>query len=141
MIFIISVHIFKSAQYHCFIYSNLWYNLCNLSLCVISKRRSSIGQTLIKVKYKLKWMVKVIKTWKLPSTTPSSHVDSFLHMVFAFFVNILKKIFQQTKIWLFKECPIFLYLIFRRLLKFTRPSLRLVVLIKGLTSFYCNVCS
>ena len=135
MIFIISVRIFKSAQYHCFIYSNLWYNLCNLSLCLISKRRSSIGQTLIKVKYKVKWMVKVIKTWKLPSTTPSSHVDSFLHMVFAFFVNILKKIFQQTKIWLFKECPIFLYLIFRRILKFTRPKFEAGCSYKGFNQF------
>ena len=73
------------------------YNLCNL----ISKRKSSIGQNLIKIKHKVKWMVKIVKT--PPHPPPScpffSLVDSFLHMVFKYFVNILKRLFfERSKI-------------------------------------------
>ena len=80
-------------------YLNLSYNLCNLFRCLISKRRSSIGQTLTKIKHKVKWMIKVLKTRNF-----SSYMHSFLstakifekirlHMVFTLFVNILKKLF------------------------------------------------
>ena len=89
-----------------FLYLNLSYNLCNLSICLISKR-SSIGQSLIKIKRKMKWIVKLSKHEIYPF--PSSHVHSFLsttkhlekimlHMVFTFFVNILKTFFEQIKI-------------------------------------------
>ena len=87
-------------------YLNLSYNLCNLSRSLISKRRPFIGQTLIKIKHKVKWMIKVLKTRNLP---PLFYMHSFLsttkllekirlHMVFRFFVNIVKKFFEQTKI-------------------------------------------
>ena len=42
------------------------YNLCNL----ISKRKSSIGQNLIKIKHKVKWMVKIVKTPPIPPLLP-----------------------------------------------------------------------
>ena len=72
-----------------------------LKLSYLSKRRSSIGQTLIKIKHKVKWMIKVLKARNLP---PLSYMHSFLsttkllekiqlHMVFTLFVNILKKFF------------------------------------------------
>ena len=76
------------------------------TICIIyliSKRRSSIDQILIKIKHKVKQMVKFDKT------TPSSnahlclsttkHLGKIkLHMVFALFVISLKKFFEQTKI-------------------------------------------
>ena len=88
-------------------YLNLSYNLCNLSRCLTSKIRTSIGLTFIKIKHKMKWMIKVLKTINLPPL--SSYMHSFLnttkllekirlHMVFTLFVNILKKFFEQTKI-------------------------------------------
>ena len=49
-------------MYVCIYVLNLSYNLCNLSSCLISKRRFSICQTLNKIKHKVKWMVKVVKT-------------------------------------------------------------------------------
>ena len=87
-------------------YLNLSYDLCNLSRCLISRRRSSIVQTLIKIKNKVKRMVKVVKA---RNSHPSSYVQSFLsttkhlekiwlHMVFTLFDNILKMFFEQTKI-------------------------------------------
>ena len=65
----------------------------------MSKKSSSVHQILIKIKHKVKWMVKFVK-----STSPSSHVHSLvsttkhlgkikLHMVFS-----LKKFFEQTKV-------------------------------------------
>ena len=57
-------------------YLNLIYNLCNLSRSLISKRRSSIGQTLMKMKHKVKWMVKVLKARSLPPL--SSYMHSFV---------------------------------------------------------------
>ena len=101
------------------IYLNLSYNLCNLARCLNSKRRSSIGQTLIKIKYKVKWMIKVLKTRNLPPL--SSYMHSFLsatklletiwlHMLFTLFVNILKKFFlNKPKFKVFKKCPILFY--------------------------------
>ena len=88
-------------------YLNLSYNLRNLSRCLTSKIRTSIGLTFIKIKHKMKWMIKVLKTINLPPL--SSYMHSFLnttkllekirlHMVFTLFVNILKKFFEQTKI-------------------------------------------
>ena len=88
-------------------YLNLSYNLRNLFRCLILKRRSSIGQTLIKIKHKVKWMIKVLKTRNLPPL--SSYMHSFLsatkllekirlHMVCTLFANILKKFFEQIKI-------------------------------------------
>ena len=88
-------------------YLNLSYDLCNLSRCLILKRRSSIDQTLIKIKHKVKWKIEVLKTRNL--TPLSSYMDSFLsttkllekirlHMVFTLFVNILKNFFEQIKI-------------------------------------------
>ena len=87
-------------------YLNLSYDLCNLSRCLILKRRSSIVQPLIEIKNKVKRMVKVVRARNSP---PPSHVQSFLsttkhlekiwlHMVFTLFVNILKFFFEQTKI-------------------------------------------
>ena len=83
-------------------YLNLSYNLCNLFVCLISKRRPSIGQILIKIKHKVKWMIEVLKTKHLPPL--SSYMNFFpsttkllqkirLHMFFTLFVNILKKNF------------------------------------------------
>ena len=98
---------------------NLSYNLCNLSRYLISKRRSSIGQTLTKIKHKVKWMVKVVKTRNSPP--PSTYVHSFLSttklfkkirlpMAFTLFVNILKKVFWTNQNLKFlKKCPIFFY--------------------------------
>ena len=88
-------------------YLNLSYNLCSLSLCLISKRRSSIGQTLTKIKHKVMWMIKVLKTRN--SLPTSSYMHSFLsttthlekirlHTVFTLLVSILKRFFEQTKI-------------------------------------------
>ena len=88
-------------------YLNLSYNLCNLSRFLILKRRSSIGQTLTKIKHKMKWMTKVLKTKNSPS--PSSYMHSFLsttkhlekirlHMVFTLLVIILKNFFERNKI-------------------------------------------
>ena len=37
-------------------------------ICIISKRGSSLLQTLIKIKYKVKWMLKFVKTWTLTFT-------------------------------------------------------------------------
>ena len=84
-----------------------WTIIC--AICIISKWSSSIGQTLIKIKHKVKWIVKFAKTWNLhhplPPTCPSSHVHSFLgttkhlekirlHMVYTTFVNSLKRFFE-----------------------------------------------
>ena len=55
------------------VYLDLSYNLYNLSRCLISKRRSSIGQTLIKIKHKVKWMIKVLKTRNLPPLSSCMH--------------------------------------------------------------------
>ena len=100
-------------------YLNLSYNLCNLSRSLISKRRPFIGQTLIKIKHKVKWMIKVLKTRNLPPL--SSYMHSFLsatkllekiwlHMLFTLFVNILKKFFlNKPKFKVFKKCPILFY--------------------------------
>ena len=54
-------------------YLNLSYNLCNLSRSLISKRRPFIGQTLIKIKHKVKWMIKVLKTRNLPPLSSCMH--------------------------------------------------------------------
>ena len=105
-------------------YLNLSYNLCNLSRSLISKRRPFIGQTLIKIKHKVKWMIKVLKTRNLSPL--SSYMHSFLsttkllekiwlHKVFTLFVNILKTFFEQTN---------------------ESPCLRLGVLIMIVTCFY-----
>ena len=90
------------------------------------------------VKHKAKRMVKVVKSWNLPSTTPSSLVDSFLHIVFTFFVKVF---WTNQNLDVLKKCPIFLYSILSQILKLARPSLRLVVLMKSVTSSYCKVCS
>ena len=124
-----------------YIYINFLYNLCNLSICPISKRRSSIGQILTKIKHKVKfvkWMVKVVKTWNLPSTTSSSHVASFLDMVFTFFVQVF---WTNQNLTVLKKSPIFLYSILPQILKFIRPSLWLVILMKSVTSSYYKVSS
>ena len=57
-------------------YLNLSYNLCNLSRSLISKRRPFIGQTVIKIKHKVKLMIKVLKTRNLPPLSSCMH--SFL---------------------------------------------------------------
>ena len=49
-------------------YLNLSYGLCNLSKCLISKTRTSIGQTFIKIKHKGNWIIKILKTRSLPPT-------------------------------------------------------------------------
>ena len=88
-------------------YLNLSYNLCNLPRCPVSKRRSSIGQTLTKIKHKVMWMIKVLKTRNSPPTfsymhsflITTTHLEKIrLHMVFTLLVNILKRFFEQTKI-------------------------------------------
>ena len=43
----------------------------NLSIYLISKTKSPIGQIPIKIKHRVKWMVKVVKTRNLPPTNPS----------------------------------------------------------------------
>ena len=69
------------------------------------KKESSIGQTFIKIKHKVKWMVKAVKTRNSPPLP--SYVHSFvsttkhfekiqLHMFFTLHVNILKK-FDKPK--------------------------------------------
>ena len=68
--------------------------------------RYSLVTTLRKIKYKVKWKVKIVKTWNYP---PSSQGSPFslqlsswkrirLHMDFTLFVNSLKKFFEPTKI-------------------------------------------
>ena len=103
-------------------YLNLLYHLCNSPRCLISKRRSSIGQTLIKTKYNVKWTIKVLKTKNLPPL--SSYMHSFLstakllekiwlHMVFTFFYIfcLYSKIFlNKPKSKVFKKCPILIYI-------------------------------
>ena len=49
-------------------YLNLSYGLCNLSRCPISKTRTSIGQTFIKIKHKGNWIIKILKIRSLPPT-------------------------------------------------------------------------
>ena len=71
----------------------------NVDSCLISNRRSSIDQILIKTKHKVKWMVKFAK-----STSPTSHARSFLSKIKHLgkikldVVFSLKKIIKQTKI-------------------------------------------
>ena len=76
------IHLF----YNVYMYLNLSYNFL---ICLF-------------VKHKVKWMVKVVKTKSLPLTNlplpPHSQVDSLLHLVFTLFANILKQVFEQTKI-------------------------------------------
>ena len=76
-------------------------NSCNLSICVISKRRSSIGQTLINIKHEVNG--KSCQNTKFTPTTPYSHMVFFLHMVFTFFVNILEKFLNKPKFNCFKK--------------------------------------
>ena len=103
------------------VYLDLSYNLYNLSRCLISKRRSSIGQTLIKINNKVKWMIKVLKTRNLPPI--SSYMHYFLsttkllgkirlHMVFTQFVTILKTFLNIPKFKVLRKCPILFYTLF-----------------------------
>ena len=49
------------------------------AICLISKRRCSLGKTIIKIKHKMnkmKWIVKFIQTRTLPP--PLTHAHSFL---------------------------------------------------------------
>ena len=128
----------------------IYLNLRNLSRCLISKRRSSIGETLIKIKHKVKWMIKVLKIRNLfplsfymhPFLNTTKLLEKIrLHMVFTPFVNILKKFLEQTKIYSFKKMTnLVSYLVIPQILKFTRPCLRLGVLIMIVTCFYFKVC-
>ena len=43
-----------------YIYIFIYYRICVFS--VISKRRPSLGQTLIKIKHEVKWMLKFVRT-------------------------------------------------------------------------------
>ena len=100
------------ALFISWMYLNLSYNSCNLSRCLILKRRSSVGQTLIKIKHKVKWMVKVV----IPQPPPlcifflsaTKHLEQIrLNMVF---VNILKIGFlNKPKFKVLLKCPIFFY--------------------------------
>ena len=89
-------------------------------------------------------LVNFVKTWNLtPPLLPRTllpHLGKIrLHMVFTLFVNSLKKFFKQTKSWLFyKIVQFFPYLLFPQILKLKRLTLRLVVLIKIVISFYFN---
>ena len=111
----INIYVYIYIYIYIYIFKFIIYFLI-LSICLISKRKFSIGQTLIKIKHKVKWVVKVVKTRNLlpplpQHHSPSSHVDSFRHLFFTFFVNILKTFFEKTKIQLFlKICPIFFIL-------------------------------
>ena len=93
----------------------------------------------LKIKHKVKWMVKFAKT-----TSPSSHAHSLLsttkhlgkiklHMVFS-----LKNFFELT-LTVLKNVQSFSYSLLPQTLKLARPSLRLVVLIKIVASFYFKV--
>ena len=57
----------------------IYLNLPNLSISLISKRRSSIGETLIKIKLKVKWMIKVLKTRNF-SNSPSTCILSLAQL-------------------------------------------------------------
>ena len=61
----------------------------------------------------------------------------FYTYIFIFFVNSVIKFFKQTKI----NIQPFLLSLPLQMIKFTRPSLRLVVLIKIVTNYYFTVCS
>ena len=61
----------------------------------------------------------------------------FYTYIFIFFINSVIKFFKQTKI----NVQPFLLSLPLQIIKFTRPSLRLVVLIKIVTNYYFTVCS
>ena len=61
-IYNIYIYIYKYIYIYIYIYICICINLSyNLSICLISKGRSSIGQTFIRIKYKVTLMVKVSK--------------------------------------------------------------------------------
>ena len=80
--------------------------------------------------------------------TPFSRVHFFLsttkhlrkirlHMIFTVLVNSLKKFFSKPKFNCFKKnSQFFSYSLLPKILKLTMPSLRLVVVVKIVTSFY-----
>ena len=61
----------------------------------------------------------------------------FYTYIFIFFVNSVIKFFKQTKI----NIQPFLLSLPLQMIKFTRPSFRLVVLIKIVTNYYFTACS
>ena len=76
-----------------------------------------------------------------PSTTKHLKKIRF-HMIFTLFVNVLKNFFDQKKYNCFKKNgQSFSYSLIPQISKFTRTSLRLVVVIKFVISLYFKVCS
>ena len=74
---------------------------CKFVICVTLKRRTSVGQALMKIKHKVKWMLKFVKTKKIIPLLPqalahyffstSKHLGKIkLHMVFTLFAKIYK---------------------------------------------------
>ena len=97
-----------------YIYIYIWYMIC--VIFVISKRRSSLGQTIVKIIHKMKRMVKFVKKWIL---TPSSYAHSFLsttkhlgkirlHIGFTPFANYSVNVFWTNQnLIVLQKCPIF----------------------------------
>ena len=83
----------------------------NFSISIISRRRSSIGQTLIKIKHKVKWLVKVVKNKKfIPHYLITLSRGFLAGYGFYIFVTILKKFFlNKQKCNCFKKISIFFF--------------------------------
>ena len=102
------------------IYIKPWISYISHSLCDLPNfKKSSLGQTLIKVKHKVKWMVKCFQNMKftflhppplplLPSTYLKQLGKIRLHMVLTLFVNSLTKFVRTNQnLTVLKKCPIF----------------------------------
>ena len=79
-------------------------------ICPISKRGSSLRQTLIKNKHKVKWMLKFVKTWTLTFppvllTCKSSPIQLSIweRLGYIWCLHVLLAFYSVKKI-----CPIFL---------------------------------
>ena len=102
------------CKFYIYIYIYIWYMIC--VIFVISKRRSSLGQTIVKIIHKMKRMVKFVKKWIL---TPSSYAHSFLsttkhlgkirlHIGFTPFANYSVNVFWTNQnLIVLQKCPIF----------------------------------
>ena len=107
------IHIYIYIMY---IYICIYYILYISSIfCLISKSKSSFGQTLVKIKRIVKRMVKFAKIWYKYN---SSHVHSFLsttkhlgkirpHMIVIVLFNSLKRLCEQTNLTVLEKDQIF----------------------------------
>ena len=62
------------------------YHIICVTCLIYKKRRSSLGQTLIKIKHKAHSFLR-----------RTNHMERLGYIVFTFFVNSIKKFFEQTK--------------------------------------------